>query len=290
MTELVDRYLNLLRDALLNELHVELEAQLVYAVLCASHGEVPDLKRLASARDNHDLIDHLRQLKRDGDTLLLKGLDDQGHSRPDPTLRNHAEFAWTLIGHQRMDNLRWCIETVLADEIPGDLLQAGVWRGGSAAFMRGVLAAHGCQDRCVWVADSFQGLPVSTAAADLGFEMDASVLPVLSVSQEDVRSLFKRLGLLDRQVRFLPGWFDASLADQPHGPLAVLHIDADLYASTRAVLEHCYTRVAPGGFVIIDDYGILEPCREAVDEFRAQHGLDTELRQVGEHAVYWRVS
>ena len=67
--------------------------------------------------------------------------------------------AETMIGIQRLDSLQRCIETVLADEVPGDLIETGVWRGGATIFMRGVLAAYGDTERTVWVADSFRGLP-----------------------------------------------------------------------------------------------------------------------------------
>ncbi len=284
-----DRYLRLLRKALVNELYIELEAQLVYAVLCASHHETPELNQLTAARGNRELIEHLRELKHDGDTLVLKGIDGHGRSVPDASLRNHAEFAHTMIGCQRLDKLRDCIETILEEDIPGDLLQAGCWRGGSAVFMRGVLAASGCSGRKLWVADSFQGLPESAESPDSGYEMDKSVLPVLSVSLEEVRELFRRYELLDDQVRFIEGWFGESLAKQPPAPLALLHIDADLYLSTRDVLENCHDRVSSGGFVIVDDYGILPPCREAVDEFLAQAGLGVQLQTVGKHAVCWRM-
>lgn len=290
MTQLKSRYLELLKKSLINELHVELEAQLVYAILCASHDEVPALEQLSGARGDKALLSHLLELKLNGDTLLLKSLDEFGKSTPDPSLRNHAEFAHTMIGRRRLDHLQRGIETIIDENVPGDLLEAGCWRGGAAVFMRGVLEACNDPGRQLWVADSFQGLPKSDAAADQGYEMDAEVLPVLSVSLESVQDLFRRYGLLDERVRFLPGWFDETLPNAPIGELALLHIDADLYRSTREVLESCYHKVVPGGFVIVDDYGILPPCKEAVDEFLSARRLEPEMGAVGNHAVAWRVS
>lgn len=289
MMPLKSRYLELLKKALLNELYVELEAQLVYAVLCASHDEVPELDKFTGMRGDRDMLAHLKALKQEGDTLLLKGLDEMGESRPDPSLRNHSEFAHTMLGRRRLDHLQHCLETVIREKIPGDVLEAGGWRGGGAVLMRGVLEAWDDRDRRVWVADSFQGLPKSRAAADQGFEMDAEILPVLSVSEDDVRELFDRYNLLDDRVCFLPGWFGETLPAAPITECALLHVDADLYRSTRDVLDACYDKVAPGGFVIIDDYGMLPPCREAVDEFLAARRLDPEMEVVGEHAVAWRV-
>lgn len=288
MTPIADRYLRLLRHALVNDLYVELEAQLIYAVLCGSHDEVPELDQLRQARQNSTLLDHLRALKQTGDSLQLKGLNSSGQSVIEPELRNFGEFAHTLIGHERLVHLQQCIETIDRESIGGDLLQAGCWRGGSAVFMRGVLAALDCTGRKLWVADSFAGLPPSTAGPDQGYEMDAGRFPVLSVPLDEVRDLFERYELLDQQVEFLVGWFADSLAHSPPGPLALLHVDADLYQSTLDVLNHCHERVTPGGFVVIDDYGILPPCREAVDEFLSVRGLAVDLIPIGEHAVCWR--
>src|ERR1039457_663209 len=73
-------------------------------------------------------------------------------------------LADTMIGLKRLDNLQNCIETVLKDNVPGDMIETGVWRGGGSIFMRAVLKAYGSTGRTVWVADSFEGLPEPDAA------------------------------------------------------------------------------------------------------------------------------
>ena len=75
------------------------------------------------------------------------------------TGKDWPAVAPTMIGMARIDNLQHCVESVLEDNIPGDLIETGVWRGGACIFMRGLLKAHGVTDRRVWVADSFRGLP-----------------------------------------------------------------------------------------------------------------------------------
>ena len=141
--------------------------------------------------------------------------------------------AETMIGTARLDNLRACVESVLEDEIPGDLIETGVWRGGSTILMRAILAANGITDRTVWVADSFEGLPVPDGEAYPADEgVDFSGFKQLAVSVEEVRANFERYGLLDDQVRFLKGWFKDTLAQAPIDQLAVLRLDGDLYQST----------------------------------------------------------
>ena len=77
-------------------------------------------------------------------------------------------------------------------------------------------------------------------------------------------------------------------ADGPIEQLAILRLDGDLYESTMDALVPLYEKVSPGGFVIVDDYGAWEPCRKAVDDFRAQHGITDEIVEVDWTGVYWR--
>jgi len=192
--------------------------------------------------------------------------------------------AETMIGMRRLTSLQRCVETVLAEDIPGDLVECGVWRGGASILMRAVLAAHGDKTRCVWLADSFAGLPrpdTDNYKADKGLRFDRFA-PVLAVSEAQVRANFERYGLLDDQVRFLPGWFKDTLQDATIGRIAVLRLDGDLYESTIQALDALYPRLSPGGFCIIDDYHEIEACRQAVGDYRAEHGITAEMFEIDE--------
>src|SRR5690349_19351840 len=146
----------------------------------------------------------------------------------------------TMIGRKRLKNIRYCIEQILRDDITGDFIETGVWRGGAAIYMRAVLKAHSVYNRTVWVADSFQGLP----SPDPKYPADDNDLlhlrSSLVVSQSEVESHFRSYGLLDSHVQFLPGWFEDSLKTFPGIALALLRIDCDLYSSTHTVLTHLH--------------------------------------------------
>lgn len=286
---LSDRYLDLVKSTLSNELYIELEAQLLLSVMCAAQGSVLPLDDFRAVRADQDLLQQLVEAKRNGDSILLETPIEGRGPAVDGNLRNYTEFSYTMVGRKRLDNLQQCVEDVLSNNVPGDLLEAGVWRGGCCILMRAVLAAHGCDDRTVWVADSFAGLPLSGHSEDAAYAMDASRLPVLAVTQDEVKANFERFDLLDAQVRFLPGWFEESLPACDTGPLAVLRVDCDLYASTTAVLENLYQRVSTGGWVIVDDYGILPPCKQAVDAFRQHNGIGAPLETIDDHGVCWQV-
>lgn len=198
--------------------------------------------------------------------------------------------AETMIGMQRLTSLQRCVETVLADDIPGDLIECGVWRGGACILMRAVLAAYGDETRCVWLADSFAGLPRPDPAkyeADKGLRPDL-VASILAVPETEVRANFERYGLLDDRVRFLPGWFKDTLYDAPVDRIALLRIDGDLYESTVQALDALYPRLSPGGFCIIDDYHDQNWCRQAVTDYRAKHRVSAEIVDIDGSGVLWR--
>jgi hypothetical protein len=205
--------------------------------------------------------------------------------------KDWPQDAETMIGMLRLDCIQECVETVLREQVPGDFLEAGVWRGGATIFMKSILAAYGVDDRRVWVADSFRGLPPPD---EVNFPQDIpedlSSFDELAVSQDQVKANFARYDLLDDQVRFLEGWFKDTLPTAPVDALAVLRLDGDYYESTIQILESLYHKVSPGGFVIVDDYGCIEACRQAVTDFRTANGIEEPIVKVDWTGVYWRRS
>lgn len=194
----------------------------------------------------------------------------------------------TMIGFARLNNLQSCIEQVVTQQVPGDLIETGVWRGGASIFMRGVLRALGVADRRVWVADSFRGLPVPNEErypADIGDPHHR--FTELAVQLEVVRDNFRRYGLLDDQVRFLEGWFRDTLPTVRDVRWAVIRLDGDMYESTMDALDNLYPQLSLGGFVVIDD-GALEPCRSAVEDFRTRHAIAEPLEQIDWTGFFWR--
>jgi len=205
--------------------------------------------------------------------------------------RDWPGFGYTMIGLKRLDNLQSCIESVLANGVPGDLIEAGVWRGGATIFMRAVLRVYGVVNRNVWVADSFEGMPTPNTekcGADKGY--DLSGCEYLRVTLEDVKANFERFGLFDERVKFLKGWFQDTLPNAPIDRLAVLRIDCDLYESTMDVLSSLYARVSKGGYVIIDDYYSWPPCHQAVDDFRRNLSVSSKLEEIDGRGVFWQVT
>jgi hypothetical protein len=196
----------------------------------------------------------------------------------------------TMIGTVRLDNLQSCVEEVIAQNVPGDVIETGCWRGGASIFMRAVLNAYGVADRTVWVADSFEGLPPPDEAR---YPQDAGdhhhTIRFLAVSLEEVQRNFQKYGLLDNQVKFLKGWFKDTLPTAPIKQLAVIRLDGDMYESTMDGLNNLYPKLSPGGFVIVDDY-VLKNCKAAVHDFREKHAIRDEIVDIDGTGAYWKKS
>lgn len=199
---------------------------------------------------------------------------------------NRAEDAESMLGTRQFDSMQACIMDVVANRVPGDVLEAGVWRGGMTIFMRGVLRTLGVTDRKVWVVDSFAGLPPPDPDAESNAKWWREA--DMAESLETVRNNFERYGLLDGQVHFLKGFFSQTLPTAPIDRLAILRMDADLYQSTADVLQSLYPKLSSGGYLVCDDYLNLHDCRRAVDEYRAQHGITERIVEIDKRAICWK--
>jgi O-methyltransferase len=192
----------------------------------------------------------------------------------------------TMIGRARMRNIRNCVETVIHDRVPGDLIETGVWRGGACIYMRGILAAHN-EKREVWVADSFAGLPEPSHPADKsdGLMQFLHEAKELAVSKEEVRANFARYRLLDGAVHFVEGLFRDTLPDL-ECQWAVIRLDGDLYESTMDGLRNLYPSLSRGGFLIVDDYD--GPSKQAVEDYRREQGINEPIQDIDGNGVFWR--
>ncbi|OGB86232.1 macrocin O-methyltransferase [candidate division TM6 bacterium RIFCSPHIGHO2_12_FULL_38_8] len=199
-------------------------------------------------------------------------------------------LAHTMIGLYRLNNLQFCVEYVLQNNIPGDLIETGVWRGGACIFMRAILKAYDNIEKKVFVADSFEGMPIPNPKfypANSSTEHWIQHNSVLAISLPQVQANFERYDLLDHQVVFLKGWFHDTLPHAPIEKLAVMRLDGDLYESTMDALTNLYPKLSIGGFVIIDDY-MIPCCATAVHDFRHKFNITDVIYSIDNVGVFWQ--
>jgi len=258
--ELRRLYLDLLKRALSHSLYWPLD------LYWSTDFKAPEMRKAVAEAVARGEVD-LRQMRAEG--------------------RDWPKFGQTMVGMRRLDNVQRCVESVLVDRVAGDLIEAGTWRGGVAILMRGLLRAFGVTDRTVYAADSFCGLPPPNPQYPADASDPHHTADVLAVSREDVEQNFRLYDLLDRQVAFLEGWFRDTLPRVRNHTWAVVRVDGDMYESTMDALENLYPGLSVGGYLIIDDFA-HEPCRRAVQEFRAERSIEEPIEEIDWTGVFWR--
>jgi len=201
------------------------------------------------------------------------------------------ELDLTMLPEKTLDNIEFAIRKVVAENIEGDFLEAGVLRGGAVIFAYYILKELGSNKK-VFAADSFEGLPkpnVEKYPQDLGDPHWR--LPELRASLESVIDNFKLFGDIDKNVIFLRGWFRDTLTTPEIKKLSVLRLDGDMYESTWTTLEPLYPKLSSGGVCIIDDFGHVR-AKQAVLDYREKFKITDEIKIIDETpgaypSAYW---
>lgn len=193
--------------------------------------------------------------------------------------------AHTMIGIKRLQNLHESLDYVRLNNLDGDFIETGVWRGGASIFAKVYFNLYGMNKK-VFVADSFKGLPPPQVKEDEGdghYKID-----YLRVSLPEVKNNFELYNALDENVIFLEGWFEDTLPNNHQiEKLSILRMDGDLFKSTMDVFDSCYHKVVDGGVVIIDDFCIPN-CKHAVEKFRQDNNYNEEVVVVDHCGIFWK--
>ncbi|MDG4807191.1 TylF/MycF/NovP-related O-methyltransferase [Micromonospora sp. WMMD1120] len=169
-----------------------------------------------------------------------------------------------------------------ARQLPGDIVECGVYNGGSAAAIGLAIRHH---PKRLWLYDSFQGLPTPTASDDRDAARFAGEL---IGDPSRVRARLAEAGVRTDATILCEGWFDETFAQPGPDAVALLHIDADFYDGVRAVLRHFYDRVVAGGVIIMDDFAWWEGTRRAFYEFCVERKIAPIVHRHGvTGALYW---
>ncbi|MEO6718712.1 MAG: TylF/MycF family methyltransferase [Ferruginibacter sp.] len=251
-------------------------------------GETPPVQRNKGHKPRYMLLYLLERILKNSDFVIREKVPFNKEKRVNG--RDWPAYAESMIGLKRMDNIEFCVNDTIANNIPGDLIETGVWRGGAVIFMRALLKVANVTDKIVWVADSFEGLPKPDEDkydADKG-DKHHTFSAMLGISEEQVRYNFEKYGLLDDKVKFLKGWFKDTLPNAPIEKLSVLRLDGDMYESTINALDNLYPKLSKGGYLIIDDFGNIEGCRQAVMDYRMKYDITEEILDIDGFGVYWK--
>lgn len=189
-------------------------------------------------------------------------------------------FPFTMTTFERLWALYEATRHVHAHGIEGSFVECGVWRGGSTMLAALTLQAEGDTTRDIYLYDTFAGMSEPTeddrsaALPDLSDNWEAHRGnvddPVFAFAAlDDVQANLASTDYPDERLHFVQGKVEDTIPETLPGTIALLRLDTDWYESTKHELEHLYPLLAPGGVLIIDDYGAWEGARRAVDEWRA---------------------
>lgn len=200
---------------------------------------------------------------------------------------------YTLLSSERLFSLYSLTKQICLDDIPGDLVECGTYRGGAAALMAAVMQRYSLRPRQLYACDTFTGMPDPTEAdrhagvpANLtGFGAGTLSAPVAQYLDQ----ICQLLGVSEIVVP-VPGLFAQTLPalQAEVNAIALLHADGDWYESTMDIFKSLYQKVVPEGFIQIDDYGHWEGCRQAVHEFERSQNATFPLRAIDYTGVWFR--
>jgi hypothetical protein len=195
---------------------------------------------------------------------------------------------YTLTSDERVMALVEAVRYLVRTDVPGAFVECGVWRGGSSMAMALTLLDLDAGDRDLMLYDTFTHMPFpgeedvdlfGNAAADAYDEASAAeafrYLPF-----DEVRSVLVSTGYDPGRLHFVQGMVEETIPSGAPDQIALCRLDTDWYASTAHEMEHLWPRIAPGGVLIIDDYGHFMGAKKAVDEYLAEHDLPVLLNRI----------
>ncbi len=193
--------------------------------------------------------------------------------------------AYTMLSPDRLDQLYGAVRRADALGIKGALVECGTWNGGSAAVMAAASRDSGwLERRHVWVFDSFEGLPPPGERE--GTAERRGFFPGWCTGDPaKVDAILRRQSVAPERLHIVRGWLTETLPGAATGPIAVLHVDLDWYEAVALALSALFPRVAPGGLMVVDDYGKWPGCRAATDEFLKQTPSAVRLPPVNRISV-----
>ena len=234
------------------------------------------IRRLRARSDGDAQVDH----ERHPFPFDFDEADKELYRRVDP---------YTMTTPPRVYALVRAVEYVVARGVPGAIVECGVWRGGSMMAAALTLLRLGVTDRELYLIDTFSGMPppseVDTTrsgvrAADLLAQEDEDSHIWAIASLPDVSAAVLSVGYPEQQIHFVEGLVEETLPAEAPEEIALLRLDTDWYSSTKHELEQLYPRLAPGGVLILDDYGHWQGARRAVDEYFGKNRITLLLNRV----------
>ncbi|MBL7766753.1 MAG: class I SAM-dependent methyltransferase [Chitinophagaceae bacterium] len=218
----------------------------------------------------------------------------------DDTREKYAEFLdlyefckpYTMTSIERMFALYKGVEYIIKNNIPGDFVECGVWKGGSSMLIALTLKKFDITNRHIWMYDTYEGMsePTEKDTDKSGVRADELLKNALKDEQssvwcysslEEVKQNLSLTKYPADHIHFIKGKVEDTIPKYiPTGNLAMLRLDTDWYESTRHELIYLFPLLVQKGILIIDDYGHWVGAKQAVDEYLLEHKIPLLLNQI----------
>jgi O-methyltransferase len=197
----------------------------------------------------------------------------------------------TMTSPERVSALVESVQYIVRNKIPGDIVECGVWKGGSMMAVALALEKAGDRSRDLHLFDTFEGMPKPTEAdVDLKGHSAGTFFRKLQTGPdssdychatlEEVQAAMNSTGYDPARVHLVKGRVENTIPGHAPNTIALLRLDTDWYESTKHELEHLFPRLSKHGVLIIDDYGHWQGARKAVDEYFADNKIPILLSRV----------
>jgi O-methyltransferase len=200
----------------------------------------------------------------------------------------------TMTSREKLNALIFAVRYVVRHDIPGDIVECGVWRGGSMMTIAKTLQSVDAADRRLHLYDTYEGMTEPTEhdrrhdgrmAADMLAVTGRDGHVWAAASLEDVQQGMRETGYPEGLITYYKGPVEQTIPENAPEQISILRLDTDWYESTRHELEHLFPRLVPGGVLLLDDYGWWEGCRKAVEEFLADTKIPMLLMRMDEGRI-----
>jgi hypothetical protein len=200
---------------------------------------------------------------------------------------------YTMTDPAKVFGLIQAVRYLVTHKIPGDFVECGVWRGGSAMAIARTLLQLGDTSRELHLFDTYEGMtaptgadvaPDGTTAENMLANADPDDLDSAwaIAPLEQVRENIATIGYPMEKIHFVQGMVEDTVPGEAPRQIALLRLDTDWYESTRHEMEHLFPRISPSGVLIVDDYGWWKGSQQAVDAYLATHRVPMLLTRLGQ--------
>ena len=198
---------------------------------------------------------------------------------------------YTMTSAERIFSLIESVRYVINNKVPGDIVECGVWRGGSMMATAKTLLEHNNQEKVLYLFDTFEGMTkpdeIDVSNSELnatkefnGTKIDSDSSNWCRATIDDVKSNLFSVGYDKSKIYFIKGKVEETLPFDDIKSISILRLDTDWYKSTKHELIHLFPKISKGGVLIIDDYGFWQGARKAVDEYFSENNIQILLNRI----------